>query len=45
MFVFMGSTGGLVGISEGTDSVKCGSYITAGSPLQDDHSLDSLVVS
>ena len=40
MFVFMGSTGELVRTSESTDSVKCGScYITAGFPLQDDHSV------
>ena len=40
MFVFTGSTGELVTTSESTDSVKCGNcYITAGSPLQDDHSV------
>ena len=39
MLVFMGSTGELV---ESTYSVKrgnCACYITAGSPLQDDHSV------
>ena len=40
MLVFTCSTGELVRTSESTDSVKCGScYITAGSPLQDDHSV------
>ena len=40
MFVFAVSTGELVRTSESADSVKCENcYITAGCPLQDDHSV------